>query len=98
MHARRRAFLRHATTDLAGGLSATLIPRALARVAGAGFDVRSFGAVGDGQNIDLPAFNQAIAAAAASGGGTVRVPAGTYAFHSIVADTALDSVARAALP
>ncbi len=52
--------------------------------AGAGtvFDVRSFGAVGDGKNIDSPAINQAIEAAGAKGG-TVYVPAGTYACYSL---------------
>ena len=46
-------------------------------------NVRSFGAVGDGTNLDSPAINQAIAAAAATGGGTVFVPAGTYLSGSI---------------
>src|SRR6516162_3178711 len=52
--------------------------------AGAGtvFDVRSFGAVGDGKNIDSPAINRAIEAAGAKGG-TVYVPAGTYACYSL---------------
>ena len=47
------------------------------------FEVRSFGAVGDGKAIDSPAVNRAIEAAAAAGGGTVHVPAGTYACYSI---------------
>jgi polygalacturonase len=47
------------------------------------FDVRSFGARGDGQAIDTPAINAAIAAAAEAGGGTVLLPAGTYASYSI---------------
>jgi len=47
------------------------------------FDVRSFGAVGDGKALDTPAMNAAITAAAHAGGGTVRIPAGTYACHSI---------------
>src|SRR6185437_8528299 len=42
------------------------------------FNVRSFGAVGDGKNLDSPAINQAIDAAVAVGGGTVLLPAGTY--------------------
>ncbi len=50
--------------------------------AGTVFDVRSFGAVGDGKNIDSPAINRAIAAAGAKGG-TVYVPAGTYACYSL---------------
>jgi polygalacturonase len=47
------------------------------------FDVRNFGATGDGKTIDTPAINRAIEAAAAAGGGTVLVPAGTYICFSI---------------
>ena len=47
------------------------------------YDVRKYGAVGDGTTIDTPAVNKAIAAAASSGGGTVLFPAGTYACYSI---------------
>jgi len=47
------------------------------------FDVRNFGATGDGKTIDTPAINKAIEAAAAAGGGTVLVPAGTYICFSI---------------
>jgi polygalacturonase len=46
-------------------------------------NVRNFGATGDGKTLDTPAINRAIEAAAASGGGTVVVPAGTYACYSI---------------
>ena len=47
------------------------------------FNVRDFGAVGDGKTLDHEAINRAIDAAAASGGGTVNVPAGTYLCGSI---------------
>ena len=47
------------------------------------FNVRSFGATGDGKTLDNPAINKAIQAAAAAGGGTVFVPAGTYLSGSI---------------
>lgn len=47
------------------------------------FDVRTFGAVGDGKAIDSPAINRAIEAAAAAGGGTVLFPAGQYLCFSI---------------
>ena len=47
------------------------------------FNVRNFGAVGDGKNLDSPAIDRAINAAAAVGGGTVLVPAGTYLSGSI---------------
>ncbi|HTQ30286.1 MAG TPA: glycosyl hydrolase family 28-related protein [Opitutaceae bacterium] len=47
------------------------------------FNVRDYGATGDGKTIDSPAINKAIDAAAAAGGGTVYFPAGTYASYSI---------------
>ena len=47
------------------------------------FNVRSYGAVGDGVNLDSPAINRAISACAQSGGGTVNFPAGTYLSGSI---------------
>jgi polygalacturonase len=47
------------------------------------FNVRAFGATGDGKTLDSPAINKAIDAAAAVGGGTVLVPAGTYLSGSI---------------
>lgn len=47
------------------------------------FNVRSFGATGGGKTLDNPAIDRAIRAAAAAGGGTVFVPAGTYLSGSI---------------
>lgn len=47
------------------------------------FDVRDFGAAGDGVRIDSLAITIAIAAASASGGGVVRVPYGRYLCFSI---------------
>lgn len=58
-------------------------PRLPAAAPGGWLDVRHYGAKGDGQSIDTPAFNRAIEAAAARGGGTVLVPAGTYACYTI---------------
>lgn len=52
-------------------------------LAAADFDVRKFGATGDGHTPDTAAINRAIDAAAAAGGGTVVFPAGTYASYSI---------------
>lgn len=46
-------------------------------------NVRHYGAAADSSAIDSPAFNAAIDAAAAEGGGTVYVPAGTYLCYSI---------------
>ena len=48
-----------------------------------GFDVTAFGAKGDGKSLDTPAINKAIDAAAAAGGGTVYLSAGTYRCFSI---------------
>jgi len=47
------------------------------------FNVRAYGALGNGTQLDSPAINRAINAAAAAGGGTVLVPAGTYLSGSI---------------
>ncbi|RXK53664.1 glycoside hydrolase family 28 protein [Oleiharenicola lentus] len=47
------------------------------------FDVRRYGAVGDGRTLDTAALNRAIAAASAAGGGTVFLPAGDYLSHSV---------------
>jgi polygalacturonase len=47
------------------------------------FDIRTFGATGDGKTVDSPAINKAIEAAAAAGGGTVFFPAGNYISFSI---------------
>ncbi len=60
-----------------------------ARKAGGGpasplfFDVRTYGATGDGKTLDTAAINKAIEAAAAVGGGTVIFPAGVYMSFSI---------------
>jgi polygalacturonase len=47
------------------------------------FNVKDFGAKADGKTIDSPAINSAIDAAVKVGGGTVILPAGTYASYSI---------------
>ena len=47
------------------------------------FNVKDYGAVGDGTALDSPAINGAIAAAGAQGGGTVIFPAGTYLCGSL---------------
>lgn len=48
-----------------------------------GYDVKAFGAKGDGKTLDSDAINKAIEVAAAAGGGTVYFPAGTYLSFSI---------------
>jgi polygalacturonase len=47
------------------------------------YDVKAYGAKGDGTTLDTDAINNAIEAAAAKGGGTVHFPAGTYLSFSI---------------
>ncbi|MER6352327.1 glycosyl hydrolase family 28 protein [Streptomyces sp. NPDC001634] len=42
------------------------------------YDIRDYGAKGDGSANDTPAINKAITAANTAGGGTVRFPAGKY--------------------
>ncbi len=49
----------------------------------ASYNVRTFGAKGDGKQLDSVAINKAIEAAAAKGGGTVYFPAGDYLSTSI---------------
>ena len=47
------------------------------------YNVKKFGATGDGKAADTKAINEAIEAASRAGGGTVLFPAGTYASYSI---------------
>ena len=47
------------------------------------YNVRDFGAKGDGRTLDSPAINAAIEAAVKDGGGQVVLPAGTYLSGSI---------------
>jgi len=64
-----------------------LLTAALASAASAAtpraFDITQFGASGDGKTVATAAINKAIDAAAAAGGGTVVVPAGTFLAGSI---------------
>ncbi|MBC8053922.1 MAG: glycoside hydrolase family 28 protein [Sphingobacteriaceae bacterium] len=52
-------------------------------VFGITYDVKSYGATGNGMTLDTEAINKAIDAAANAGGGTVNFPAGTYLSYSI---------------
>lgn len=90
METRRRDLLKLAGGGLAASLVAAPVLHAADRAdvpqggnAGGVFDVRTFGAIGDGNAIDTSAVNKAIEAASSSGGGTVRFPRGTYASYSI---------------
>ncbi|OLB75873.1 MAG: hypothetical protein AUI14_20155 [Actinobacteria bacterium 13_2_20CM_2_71_6] len=75
----RKAMVGAATVALAAGLA---VPAYAAWAAGT-FNVKDYGAKGNGTTIDSPAINKAIAAANAAGGGTVVFPAGTYQSRSI---------------
>jgi polygalacturonase len=85
----RRNFLRAGSLGMAGAAIPALSYSAAAQESGlpaapaALFDVRKYGAAGDGKTIDTPAVNRAIDAAAAAGGGVVVFPAGTYLCFSI---------------
>src|SRR5215813_14922269 len=81
----RREFLKYTTIGTAGMLAPTSLGAqpASPHAVGGIYDVRSFGAAGDGKTIDSPAINRAIKAAANAGGGTVLFPAGTYNSFSI---------------
>ena len=87
----RRDFLKMAGLSVAGGATSLLGNAPLGAQAPAVatgerpvyFDVRRYGAKGDGATIDTPAINAAIDAAANVGGGTVVFPAGVYACYSI---------------
>ena len=88
----RREFLRAASTIIAGG-SVSLLgvgarnvyasPQSAVGAGVSGFNVRNYGAQGDGKSIDSPAINKAIDAAAVAGGGTVFFPAGNYLSFTI---------------
>ena len=86
MSSLRRDFLKRAGIGI-GAATAFGIPQLSGQSSNANanirFDVRAYGATGDGKTVDTPAVNKAIEAAAAAGGGTVYFPAGTYLCYSI---------------
>jgi len=87
----RRSFLRTGGIGVAAAAIPTVSLAASARhdatlaaAASQGiFDVRKYGATGDGKTLDTEAVNRAIDAAAAAGGGVVVFPAGAYLCFSI---------------
>src|SRR5215470_9095046 len=84
--AARRHFLKIAGAGIAGG-AVGIAPRAIAEnppsASRLDYDVRAFGATGDGNAVDTPAIDKAIDAAAAAGGGTVHFSAGSYLSYAI---------------
>jgi len=84
----RRNFLRATSAAVACLISgerigAKPVSSAIPAEETAGFDVRKFGAHGDGRTLDTPAINRAIEAASAAGGGSVFIPPGSYLCYSI---------------
>jgi polygalacturonase len=84
----RRELLRFGSMGLAASAFPAYSALAQKRPAPAGmspatYDVRTFGATGDGKTVDTPAINKAIEAVAAGGGGTLVFPAGNYVSFSI---------------
>jgi polygalacturonase len=85
----RRDFLRTGSLGAAAvavpgvSLAASAQGGAEVQAAAGIFDVRRFGATGDGKTLDTDAVNRAIEAAAAAGGGAVKFPAGSYLCFSI---------------
>lgn len=84
----RRNFLKVTGAGLAGaaltvGAQPSAAQSGSAPAGAGGYDVRTFGAKGDGATVDSPSINKAIEKAAADGGGTVRFPAGNYLSYSI---------------
>ncbi|WP_354637112.1 glycosyl hydrolase family 28-related protein [Kitasatospora camelliae] len=79
---RRRALLTGAVAGLAGlaavGGAAEPATAAVATGGSDWFDVRSYGAIGDGTTDDTAAIQAALDAAKAAGGGTVYFPTGSY--------------------
>jgi polygalacturonase len=60
------------------GLALSAVPAVVAAAAPGVFNVRDFGAVGDGTTLETAAMARAVAAASAVGGGNVLVPPGRY--------------------
>lgn len=77
---------RFRTLPPAGRALAALLWIGLAASAqGKRFDVKQYGATGDGNTDDQAAIEKAVAAAQQAGGGTIYFPAGTYVHHSVIA-------------
>jgi polygalacturonase len=83
----RRDFLRFGSVGIAAAAIPAVpfvaSPQETASVSQGLFDVRKYGATGDGKTLDTDAVNHAIEAASAAGGGVVVFPPGTYLCFSI---------------
>jgi len=83
----RRDFLRFGGVGLAAAAIPAVpfvaSPQETAAASQGTYDVRKYGATGDGQTLDTDAVNHAIEAASTAGGGVVVFPPGTYLCFSI---------------
>src|SRR4051794_17825915 len=88
----RRDLLKRVPTGIA--VAAGQVSLADAQTSGDGieavYNVRNFGARDDGKTVDTAAINKAIEEAAARGGGTVVLPAGTYLCFTIRLKSSVD--------
>ena len=84
-NAMRRDFLRFGSYGMAAAAIPTFTANSqeIAPASPGLFDVRKYGATGDGKTLDTDAVNRAIDAAAAAGGGMVVFSPGTYVCFSI---------------
>jgi polygalacturonase len=79
----RRTCLTSIASTIGASALLPLTGASAATAAQTSFNVRAFGASGDGATLDTAPINAAIAAAADAGGGTVLFPAGRYLSFSI---------------
>jgi polygalacturonase len=81
----RRDFLRFGGVGMAAAAAVPLVGWSQETAASAPgvYDVRKYGATGDGKTVDTDGVNHAIEAASAAGGGVVVFPPGTYLCFSI---------------
>ncbi|HEY1793837.1 MAG TPA: glycoside hydrolase family 28 protein [Opitutaceae bacterium] len=78
MNALASCALALATAFAAASCPAADVSPARPQIPSRTFNLRDFGAAGDGRTSDTPAFEKAIGAVDRAGGGTLTVPAGTY--------------------
>jgi hypothetical protein len=81
----RRKFVQTGVLGALGGAAFSRFGSSIrfAEAAADTFNVREYGATGDGKTLDTAAINKAIDAAGAAGGGTIVFPAGKYLSYSI---------------